>query len=553
MIQITNQKPADLVPGYVDPIAKDLDLNGIVHQTVVDQITVPLVPNVPVSFSLNGNKLSGDDLASLVMTACGEVFDANSDSLMKEVLGQCLVHYNPNTAIGADQSFLIQAGAAENMPEPSKTMVYTPSTDVSPAAKQFLAGTCSYELFFASLGWFARPETLGFYFCNSVAFDAFIQWFSTSMASYSQVLSPQVNKVCSDFMQLKLDGLTNSMVIRNDDADGNEPYSFARFVVNMLMSYRSVAGPAEFGILPFSVAELCHPKTLVFVNVEQHARATARQITDEWTLINDCLQAGNRPKMVSNRQLTSLTASRRHLQSIAARAANSVTNKGAVLSRAAAVRFSRKRPATVDVARIVKKLLDKMACTNKSMNVFKSVKPSFAKPNRRDPDDYNKQGKAVSTRYKPDIHLYIDTSGSISEQDYEDTVKTCIALAKSLGVNMYFNSFSHVMSQTTRLKLSGKSAKAIYEEFRRVPKVSGGTDYEQIWRFINMSKKRTRELSIIVSDFEWTARNTFIKHPRNLYYLPCSTVNWQQITDSAERFCASAVHNDPNIRQHVLF
>lgn len=553
-LKITNQKPARLEPGYVDAVTKDLDMDEIVRQTVVSQIMVPLVQGQPARFSLNNNTLSEDDLISLVTTACSEVFDANADSLMKDVLGQCLVNFNAKSVIGANETFVIQSGAAAGLAEPSQTVVYMPGIDVIPTARAFLAGTGTYDQFFASLAWFARPETLGFYFCNSIAFDAFIQWFNQQMANYSQMLSPDVNRLCSDFMQLKLDNLTESLIVRNADGDGNEPLSFPRLVTAMLMQYKGIAGPGEFGVLPFAVSELCHPKTIVFVNVEAHAKASPKQITDEWNLINQCLQQANRPKMISNRQLMSLTAAQRHLQSIAAQAANAVTNLDARAARAAGLmRFSKNRPHTIDVARVIKKILSKMACQNKSMNVYKSVKSSFAKPNRRDPDDWNKQGKAVSTRYKPDIHLYIDTSGSISEEDYEGAVKACIALARGLGVNMYFNSFSHVMSQTTRLHLAGKSTAAVYEEFRRVPKVSGGTDYEQIWNFINTSKKRTRELSLIISDFQWTARNVFIKHPKNLYYLPCSTINWKSITTAAQQFCQSTLHNDPQIRQHVLF
>ena len=257
--------------------------------------------------------------------------------------------------------------------------------------------------------------------------------------------------------------------------------------------------------------------------------------------------------MISNKSLQRLTAVQRNMQKIASMAATAAANQSMQAMRAANMRFSKTRPTTVNMTRVIKKILDKMAFTNKSMNIFKSVKTSFAKPNRRDPDDYNKQGKVISTRYKPDLHLYIDTSGSISERDYEDAVKACIAMAKKLNINMYFNSFSHIMSQTTRLHLEGKSKSAIYEEFRRVPKVSGGTDYEQIWHFINKSKKRCRELSIIISDFEWTARSAYVRHPKNLYYIPCSTMNWDYITREAEPFCKSAFIMSRTSVIHVLF
>lgn len=198
-------------------------------------------------------------------------------------------------------------------------------------------------------------------------------------------------------------------------------------------------------------------------------------------------------------------------------------------------------------------MLNKMAFVNRSMNTFRSVKHSYAKPNRRDPDDFNKQGKIVNTRFLPDIHVYVDTSGSISEEDYEDAIKALIKMAKTLNIGLYFNSFSTVLSQTTRLHLQDRSQKEIYREVQRLPKVTGGTDYEQIWHFINRSKKRRRELSLIITDFEWSAPRRFIPHPKNLYYMPCTTMNWSTIQRNAKYFAESTTHNDPNIRKHILF
>ena len=553
-MNIVNQKPVVLGPVYSDNIQKDFDVVDILKQTIVKPLFTPLVTTQPVTMTTaNGAAVTEDDIADLIMRCCGETVDVVAEQSAKTILGQTLVTFNPKTNIGITEMFVVQSGTAAGLPEPDGNVVYTPAADVIPASRQFLAGTCSYDTFFASLAYYARPETLGFYFVNEVAFNEFINWFTQQMSMLGSIMPPDVNKLCADFMQLTLTGLTESLILRNQDGEGCDPLSFPRLIVNLLMQYTTVVGPAEYGVLPFNVGELLSPKTIVFVNIEKHSRATARQVADEWKLINGCLQNKNMPRMISNKSLQRLTAVQRNMQKIAAMAATAASNQSAQAMRAVNMRFSKTRPTTVDMARIIKKIMDKMTFINKSMNIYKSVKTSFAKPNRRDPDDFNKQGKIVSTRYKPDIHLYIDTSGSISERDYEDAVKACIAMAKKLDINMYFNSFSHIMSQTTRLHLEGKSKTAIYEEFRRVPKVSGGTDYEQIWHFINKSKKRTRELSIIISDFEWCARSGYVRHPKNLYYIPCSTMNWDMITREAERFCKSALHNEPNIRAHVLF
>jgi uncharacterized protein with von Willebrand factor type A (vWA) domain len=158
----------------------------------------------------------------------------------------------------------------------------------------------------------------------------------------------------------------------------------------------------------------------------------------------------------------------------------------------------------------------------------------------------------VSTRYRPDIHIYVDTSGSISEAQYQDAVKACIVLARKLNLNLYFNSFSHVMTTAVMLPTKGRSAKQIWRQVQKVPKVTGGTDYEQIWRYVQASKKRRRELSLVITDFEYCPPTHHVNHPKNLYYLPISHVNWDMLVVEAARFNSSMGHIFPEIRSHIL-
>ena len=187
-------------------------------------------------------------------------------------------------------------------------------------------------------------------------------------------------------------------------------------------------------------------------------------------------------------------------------------------------------------------------------NEDKTVKMTFQKPNRRDPDDFNKQGKSVSTKYLPDVHLYIDTSGSISEDNYKDAVLACIYMAKKLNINIYFNSFSDNISQCSLLHTRDKTVKQLYATFQKVQKVTGGTDFDMVWDYINLSKKRRRELSIMITDFEYTPRNRQVTHPKNLYYVPCANVtNYTMLVREATRFCKKCEHIDPNMRSRILF
>lgn len=550
-MKVTNQKPIVLNPVYRDQISATFDPVEMLKTTIATPLFNPLVATSKVRIQGNGQNITDADITNHILNCCGDSVNLASEAFVKELFHETLIHFDKNTNIGINEAFAVQSGTTAHLPEPNDRVIYTPSQDVIPISRQFLGGQCDYDKFFGTLAYYARPNTLGFYFANNVAFDSFKTWLSSQMQMLGNVLPPDTTRMMADFQSLPLNDLTESLQLRNDDNDNNDPYSFARTIVSQLMLYTSVVSNAEFGVLPFTISELMCPKTIVLVNVERHSKATAREVNEEWKLINQCLQ--NKPKMISNKKLNRLTATQRQLQKIASAAVAAANNPNSGVGKSANVKFSKTRPTTMDMMKLVKRIMDKMTFVNKSMNTFKQVKTSYARPNRRDPDDFNKPGKIVSTKYKPDIHLYIDTSGSISERDYEDAVKACISMAKKMNINLYFNSFSHYMSQTTRLHLENKSKSQIYKEFQKVPKVDGGTDYAQIWHFINSSKKRTREISIIITDFEYHAPNHYIKHPKNLYYIPCSTLDYNNIKYWAEQFAKTCMHNEPNIRKHLLF
>ena len=551
-MKITNLTPFVLSPVYNDNINGAFDPKESIRQIFATPMFTPTIQTHPVTITgANNQNITEDDIINLIIKTSGDTIDAIAEKTAKELFGDTLVTFNKNTNLNASDVFTIQSMTKAGLPEPNANVIYTPAADVIPTSKNFMNGKCDYDEWFASLSLYARPETLGFYFVNEPAFEDFKTWLSAQMALLGNAMPPETNRLMADFQTLSLKDLTESVLLRAKDDENNDPQSFARLIVLLLMNYTKVVSPGEFGVLPFDVPELLCPRSIVFVNVERHARATPKQIADEWKLINNSVKTI--PTMVSNQKLKKLTSAQRTLQKISSAAANAATNAMQTATKSARVKFSSKEPTTMDITRHVRKIMEKMAFVAKSMNTYKKVKATYAKPNRRDPDDFNKQGKSISTRYKPDIHLYIDTSGSISERNYEDIVKACILMAKKLNINLYFNSFSHIMSQTTKLNTKDKTREQIYNEFQRVPKVSGGTDYEQIWHFINSSKKRIQEISLLITDFEYDPPRKYVKHPKNLYYVPCSHQNWNNITYYANMFCQSMMSKDPGIRRHILF
>lgn len=549
-MQIINQKPIILSPVYIDNIRQDFEPREIIKKTLIDPLFSPVITSQPITITENNQPVTADDLTDTLIDCCSGAYNSVAEHRIKELFHNTLVYYNRNTNLTVRESFLLQSGIAAKLDEPSPGVIYTPATDVIPSAKQFIAGQCSYHQFFASLGYWARPNTLGFYFANEIAFDTFKQWIANEMLTLSSIITPDVAKMMSDLQNIALKDLTESLLLRENDGDNCEPCSFARIITMLCMQYTQQVADPQYGILPFDIDELISPKTIVFVNVEKHARATPTEIAEEWNMIKKAIT--QKPKMISNGKLVKLTTQARNLKRITQRANTimNMPNQGPV--RAGNTKLHDSEPTGVDIAKVILKVLNQMAFVNRSMNVYRTIKPTFNMPNRRDPDDYNKQGKTFSTRYKPDLHIYVDTSGSISEENYQSTLKTCIGIAKKLNIDIYFNSFSDHLSQTTKLNLHNRTVAQIYKSLSQIPKVTGGTEYRNIWEFINQSKKRSRELSIVITDFEYVAPTKFIKHPKNLYYVPCSKKDWNVMQMNGKYFCESMLHNDPNFRKHIL-
>ncbi|WP_026820047.1 hypothetical protein [Arthrobacter castelli] len=556
IITVTNQQPAVL--DAVHTISAQGDYNPLpaITDTILDPLQTPLAAGTTAAIvDSRGNDLSAD-LEPMLMNCLGQSVDPAAEQLMKELLGQTLVNFDQNTSLPVNELFAAQAGSKHKMhdPDPHK-VIYSPKDDVIPAAKALLSGSGASDEFFATLAYTYHPDTLGFWFQSSSEFENFTTWLNTQLQAMSSALPSDTAKLLSDFTNLSLKDLTESLQLRADDDDNNDELSFARLIINMLMTYldqqrtQGQTGGEVVGIMPFTVTELFCPRSLVLVNAEAHARATSAKIAAEWKVINQSLAAP--VKVVSHRNLSKLTA----LQRAATRsqaAGNAALSGAKKNGRSAQISFRKQPPSKLDLFAVLTRVLARMGKVNHSQNIFRKSKTTFLKANRRDPDDYNKPGRITSVSYMPDLHIYIDTSGSISENNYQEAVMMLVRLAKKLGVNLYFNSFSHILSQETLLKVENKSVGRIWQEFRKIPKVNGMTDYQQIWDYINASTTRKRRLSLVITDFEWNPPSSREEHPKNLYYAPCSAMDWDSMVGNAKSFHDRMRHIEPAIAQRLL-
>lgn len=549
-MNITNGAIREIVPYYKSVAKGDFDVVEDIRKLLSPLLT-GLVPGTPITIKdSKGNDYSEKDIITNLIDCCGELVNADAEDVIEAFMSQTMRYYLPCMA---RELLLSQAAAKSNLPIPTSAIRYTVKTDVIPACKDYIAGVATEEFLQASIGFTFRTQTLGIYFLNEVAFDQFKADVQANFAQIQQMytIDQDVVSKFNDFQQISLtNSLIESIRIRNSVVDDTQEFSFSRLFHSIMMSVIS-SNTQISGLIPFDVEQLVCPTFLTFINISKHAHAKPSAINAAWDEIDNFQ---NIPvNLVNTRKLMLMSSvSRAKKAAAAAAAAAQVINMGGDAQKAQTFRFTKEQPSTKTLIKRIIMVLGKMKNVARSENVYKKPYMTFAKQSRRRPDDVNAMGKSMQNHYHPDIHLYIDTSGSISEENYESMVKACIAMAQKLNVNMYFNSFSHVMSTTTKLHIRDRSKKDIYKEFEKVPKVTGGTDYEQIWRYINMSPKRKGEFSLILSDFEWSPSNRPVPHPKNLYYMPCLNMDWDEMCDAAEYFGKSMVRIDPDIRKKIL-
>ena len=550
---VRNQMPQTLSPDFAEQATGDLDLPGMLQSVVTSKLLTPLHAGTDVQVTLDGRDVTDDEVFDMVARTLEDDMDVTAERFAKTLYSLCLARYDPTGEHFASEVFLTQATASLGLQMPTKIIGYTPETDVIPAAKGLLSKTAPPEAFFCSVGNWAHPKMLGMWFLDASAFARFAEFLDNrraTLAAAGNVSADVIDKL-RQVASWTLDELVEALAVRNSTNDGNDELSFPRVLTCAMREWADTDPQHECGIMPFDLQELLCPTVIAFANVDAHSHSTGNEIRNAW---NDVITEAALPiNLLSTRQIAKLGAVARAARKASAAAARTADSVGKARVRALNRPFSKSPQKPRDLTRAVMRVVSRMANVTRSQNPYRMVKPTYMRPSRRRPDDPNSKGRSMSTRYKPDLHVYLDTSGSISEENYQDAVRMLIAMAKKMNVNLYMNSFSHYMSTSTLVRTRNKSVANAYKAFLRIPKVTGGTDYLQIWRYINASEKRRREFSLIVTDFEWHPPRTHMEHPRNLYYAPCSNMDWKSILHHAEEFRDEMEMIEPNIRSRMLF
>lgn len=558
--EIRGLKPQRLSAAYSDDLKGEWDPREAVLHLVAQPLFTPLTPTTQPAISYDGVDATPEEVADLICKSIGPNYDPEVEEATQELFAKTLINYVTSLNTRAEEVFACQASAESNL-EPyqntGRVVIYDCYGDVIPAAKALLADEIGADKrFFTCLAWTFHPQILGFWMKSEQTFEDFKLYCMMRAQDPALPLTSDAKIALQSLKTQKLDECIASFLLRGDDDTdpGNDEGSFARFIVACAQEFADKF-PDAAGIMPFALSELVQPSAIAFVNVDAHAHSLPQTIKAAW---NDVIKAmANRPTVVplaDIANLTALEAAQRKAQQKAERAASKAASEAQAQRQH--MRFRKTQPKAPDLAKMVGAIMKRMGQVMRSENAYKDVRKTIMRPNRRDPDDLSKQGKILSTKYKPDIHIYLDTSGSISEENYQSAVFACIRIATKMNVNLYINSFSDTISQCAHVETRNRTAKDVYNKIERIPKVTGGTNFRLVWDYILASKKRQKEFSLMITDFEWWVPNGYVEHPKNLYYYPisCSSAyGWQSLVHEAKDFAEAMYHIDPKIRRKMLF
>lgn len=408
-----------------------------------------------------------------------------------------------------------------------------------------------------------NPSTLGIAVDDHTVFFDYLNFIKNNYRNYP--INKNTEAMFQDFVRLDIDDeLLIPLRLRSHIYADTEDYSFQRVLVALTYQYLTNCDTTAHnankavGIYPlfYSLLDAVNPASIVFINLHEHTRHSVEYINEKWSRMS-ALTNENIVSPMSLSKITRLDAADNSMNQL---------NRKRLQQKYAAEKSKRKmdegdvsgEPTSIKkMATVVMEEYARLKNVRRSQNVYRKTTMSYTKQSRRHPDSPDAQGKITRRAYLPDLHFYVDTSGSISEKHYKQSVLALAIIAKKLGVNVYFTSFSHTISEPIMIPVKGKSVQAISAFISAIPKVGGGTDFDQVYQTIQKSKAYRQRLNIMITDFEWSPAwtRTKVDHPDNLIYLPSfnpdSAYAWNNLRWDVKTFYNEMLSYVPDMARRI--
>ena len=526
-LHINNQQPIDFSKLSL-PIPNDLSKSfdesiQTVVQSLSRQFYQPLQPNQPAQIQLNNQDYSLNQFDTDLTTALTKLDDQPTLDNQFSALFHQVSLYKTNQIQSYLTSFADSFLLSNHAPLPSIKAMYTYDKDIQNQAKALLVDpTNSDKLLQLKLGLIGTllPKAL----CRSWLFiittgDQFDQFKQQINLLLTATNDPNLTTFNNDLSTIDIDPTDSFTSLTIGQQSPAMPYILST-IANLFPSQ----------ILPLNLKTFIHPVGISFIDLQNLANTTSQDFKHELSQLSQLTNRINKFRLVKFSQLQ--TAKKITQQS------NSLSNQKQYvkqtpddIQRQLQRGFHTTMPSVNYQLKRLVKIVNHSTTSLMSDNTYHSSYRTFMRPNRRYPDDINLRGTLQTTSYRPDIHIFLDTSGSISESQYRTAVTMLILISKKLNTNLYFTSFSDEITPTVKLQTKNVSPSLIYRQIKAIPKIDGGTEYENVWRTIDLIDRQSRaahqaaRLNFMITDFAYDLSSLWspqLHSPSTtrLFYLP---------------------------------
>lgn len=213
----------------------------------------------------------------------------------------------------------------------------------------------------------------------------------------------------------------------------------------------------------------------------------------------------------------------------------------------------KQRTNPLTTVKVIDKIMQKFTDKQETAYKFSHKKHSFLMSNRRHPDNINLPGKRKFFKYRPNIMIHLDTSGSVQESEYQEAVLSILFVAKKLNIPIYFQTFADHVTDIMYLDLRKYTVPQSYQILQRVPKTTGGTEYEGVWKTIQNTPNNF--VHFFITDFEYDLSsymrfNPNAKECTNTYYLGFKDSWPEYVNDFAHQMFRAG---DIQIYSHIYY
>lgn len=557
-----------LVKPNIDPVTYNQTIETAYRNWLVDPLfNQPNTSITDITDPKHPAPLDADDIEFAIQEVIANP-DVHQEDIrqLNTLFNRSMKYSQNNTTLNFLNVIPYQTLNKQQLPLPSSRIKYTFKTDILPNAKDLMSqSTWNYDTYLKTLG------TYSGYFLHDALIDQTNIILVRNDDLYNQLVDeiinyatsitnadPNLNTLMTELQKNNhFDDLFNTWLVPQDLNEN----TFQRVILYKLFD-KIINNQNDFMFLPLNLRTMRQNQTFMFINLENLSHATPNEFRNQLNQLKHGFARLQKFNIASIKHLMSAQKIAKNNQRSNSYRKKPSSQLNQIQNQSILTRQKLSKPQLI---KLIIQITKHQIAKQQSDNQFKTQYKSFMRPNRRHPNDPNFAGQIQRIQYHPDIHVYLDTSGSISEDEYKQSIKMLIQLAKSLNSNFYFTSFADRITQPIKLHLKNRSIKQIYQEFKRCPKITGGTEYENVWTMIdqidtlNQHQGRASQLNFIITDFMYDVRSSFIPNLKgasttNTYYLSVDEPAYEtQIRQAANDLADELIDKgDFSIKSRIL-